>query len=373
MSDKQQRIKTMMNEINKKFGAGTIQSASDAKDKLTKKVIPTPSIELNNALWCGGFCGLVELRGNHSSGKTSLAIETIAKLQQENKEAYVAWLETEGSITLDMFEQHNVDLDRLYYWRQEDVSNAENALDISRAIIYGGNYDLLVINSVAGLAPSVEIEEDLSKQNIAVLARLLSKYFRTITGSASKNNTTILFINQLRENVGVMFGDNTVATGGKALTYYASQIIQTNKLTIQDSDPIQKEDGVKISCSIRKNRFALGNNPYTKCIYYATYKNGIDNICNLPQILKDNNILRQSGAYWYYEDENNSIITSHGIEGKFKSKGALLEALRGNKEFREELMSKLDKTKSNTLANKDEIEEIEKEEQSIKEQIQQIG
>ena len=354
--EKMKRLQSSMAQINKRFGANTVMKASDAaaQGKLAKKVIPTPSLELNDALHCGGFAGIVELYGPNSSGKTSLAIDTLAKNQQQDPDFVGGWLETEGSVTEQMLADHGVDLERLIYWRQEDVGNAENALDILRGLVVGGDIDMIVVNSVAGLAPKTETEDDLEKQNIALTARLLSKFFRVVNGFAAKNDITLIFINQIRDNVGQMFGDTTTTTGGKALAFYASQRIKMNRNKIMASDPIKEEDGVKISCIVHKNRFAGKNNPFTKCIYYATYANGIDSVCCLPTLLLDAGIMRQAGAWWYYEDAQGQLITVDGIVGKFSSKNNFLDVLRTNKAWYDEMLSKL----SNGLASVQNSEEI---------------
>ena len=203
--EKQKALEGALNKINKKFGAGTVTKASEAEDKLIKRTIKTPSIEFNNMLG-GGLKAFVELYGPPSSGKTSMAIETLAYNQKMDPNFVGAWLETEGSITKEILELHGVDLNRLIYWDQNDVDNAESALDVVRSLVSSGAVDLVIINSIAGLAPKTETEDDLEKQNIALVARLLSKFFRVITGPANKNKVTIIFINQVRDKVGVMFG-----------------------------------------------------------------------------------------------------------------------------------------------------------------------
>ena len=365
------RLQASMAQINKRFGANTVMRASEAvaQGKLTKRVIATPSLELNDALHCGGFSGIVELYGPNSSGKTSLAIDTLAKEQKKDENFVAAWLETEGSVTETILKDHGVDLDRLIFWRQEDVGNAENALDVARGFIVSGDIDMMIVNSIAGLAPKIETEDDLEKQNIALTARLLSKFFRVANGFAAKNNVTMLFINQVRDNVGVMFGNPETTSGGKALAFYASQRIRMGRNKIMASDPIKEEDGVKISCNIHKNRFAGTNNPFTKCIYYATYKNGIDSIVALPQLLLDAGIMRQAGAWWYYEDAQGNLITVDGIVGKFSSKNSFLDALRSNEKFYNELVSKLDHVSSNQSA--EEIAIIEAENAKINDEMDQ--
>lgn len=371
--DKLKRLDSLKANINKRFGADTVMTAKEAADKgkLSKKVLSTPSLELNDALHCGGFSGIVELFGPNSSGKTSLAIDTIVKNQKTNPNFVVAWLETEGSVTETILQDHGVDLKRVYYWRQEDAGNAENALDIARAFITSGDVDAMIVNSIAGLCPKVENEDDLEKQNIALTARLLSKFFRVATGVASKNDVTMIFINQVRDNVGQMFGDPATTTGGKALAFYASQRIRMGQKKIMAGDPIKEEEGVKIGCIIKKNRFAGKHNPYTKCDYYATFANGIDSIIPMPQMLLNAGIVRQAGAWWYYEDANGQPLTVGGTVCKFNSKNTFLDALRNNQVLYDELLAKL-----GSLAlsqNADELAEIEAENEEIKAQMEEIA
>lgn len=341
--EKQKRIAASMSAMNKKFGADTVMTVANAVKlgKLDKRVIATPSLELNDALHCGGLSGIVELYGPNSSGKTSLAIDTIVAEQKKDPDFYAAWLETEASITPEILADHGVDLTRLAFWQQEDVGNAESSLDIARGFISAGDIDMLVVNSIAGLSPKVETQDDLEKQNIALTARLLSKFFRVANGLASKNKITMVFINQTRDNIGVMFGDTSTTTGGKALSFYASQRIKMNRNKIMAADPIDEAEGVKISCIIHKNRFAGRNNPFMKCIYFATYKNGIDSICCLPGFLVEAGLVRQAGAWFYYEDENGQPLSIEGQLCKFKSKGHFTDTLRANEPLKSFFIGKL--------------------------------
>ncbi len=332
--DKLKALNDVVGKINKTYGAGTVMTAADAvkAGKLTKRILKTPSLELNQALWCGGLSGIVELFGPSGSGKTSLAIDTIVLNQKEDPDFIAAWLETEGSVTETILQDHGVDLDRLVYIRQEDVGNAESALDILRGLINREDlFNMIVVNSVAGLTPKKESEDDLDKQNIALIARTMSKFFRVATGDISKNNITAVFINQVRDNVGQMFGDTAVTTGGKALGFYADQRIRMNQLKIQAADPIKEDEGVKVSFIIKKNRRAGVHNPFTKGQYYARFDSGVDSIIPLPQMLLDAGIMEQKGAWWYYKDLGGNILSIDGIEGKFASKNAFLDILRTNK------------------------------------------
>lgn len=368
-NEKQKALDEALGKINKKFGVGTVTKASEAEDKLIKKTIKTPSIEFNNMLG-GGMKSFIELYGPPSSGKTSMAIETLAYNQKMDPEFIGAWLETEGSVTKEILELHGVDLNRLVYWNQEDVDNAESALDVIRSLVSSGAVDLVIINSIAGLAPKVETEDDLEKQNIALVARLLSKFFRVITGPANKNKVTMVFINQVRDKVGTMFGNPETTTGGRAIPFYMSQRVRMNSIKIMASDPIKDTEGVKISCIVQKNRFGY---PGAKTTYYANYKTGIDNIVVLPALLQEAGIVRQAGAWWYYEDENKQPLTVGGIECKFKSKNDFLDALRNNDVLREELMSKLDNVNLKTESVSDEeMAEIIAENEAIESEMAAI-
>ncbi len=360
---KKNRLLQTKNAINKRFGENTVLTAREAHEsgRLTKKRIKTPSLEFNDMLH-GGIAGIVELFGPNSSGKTSLAIETIAKAQRENPDFVAAWLETEGSVTEDILNAHGVDLDRLIFWRQDDVGSAENALDIARAWIGAGDVDMMVFNSVAGLTPRTEVEDDLQKQNVALIARLMSKFLRVATNAASKNDIVLVFINQVRDNIGVMYGETTTTTGGKALGFYASQRIRMNRVKVQKGDPIPEEDGVKISCITYKNRFSGPHNPFTKCHYYATYAHGIDSIVALPQLLLKAGVVRNAGAWWYYDDAQGEPVVFKGTQCKWKSLGAFIDSLRSDDDLREMLTSKLESAAENqTITEREAVKAIEEE------------
>ena len=366
-----QQLQAMMDKLNNKFGDGTVGIASDlvSTGAFDKRIIETPSVELNQALYCGGFSGVVELYGPNSSGKTSLAIETIAYNQKKDPDFIAAWMETEHSISKNILQDHGVDLSRLVYWSQEDVGNAESSMDIARAFITQGNIDLLVVNSIAGLSPKTELETDLEKANVALTARLMSKFFRVSLGPMSKNNITAIFINQTRDNIGVMYGDTKTTTGGNALGYYAHQRIRMNQVSVQASDPIAKEDGVKISCIIKKNREAGIHNPYTSCNYYALFSTGIDSTVAIPAALLDANAnVEQKGAHWYIYDTNGDVATIDGVEGHFKSKSDFIDILRNNKVWLEEMKKRLTVTSQTA----EQIEEAKKEEENLEDMFEEI-
>lgn len=339
-NERLQALNKLKDKVNKSFGSEVLMTGKEAMAKgvFDRVVIPTPSLELNQALYCGGIGGIVELFGAPASGKTSLAIETLAKAQREDPNFYGLWLETEHSIFPEILQQHGVDMDRTAFIMQEDVDNAENALDIILAALRDHAADMIVINSVAGLTPKQETKDDLEKQNVALIARIMSKFFRQAVGLAGKSKITAVFVNQIRDNVGVMYGDTTTTTGGRALGFYANQRIKMNANKIQKEDPILPEEGVKISCIVHKNRWAGTHNPNSRCVYYAKFATGIDSIVAIPSILQEKGIFQRSGAWWYYPNKDNVQIIA-GVECKFNSQNALLWTLYNNKQFLDTIMN----------------------------------
>lgn len=317
--------KTLKN-INKKFGEGKVGTLKEKEEDLTIKFYKTPSVEFNNMLG-GGFAQgkLIELYGANSSGKTSMAMETIAHNQAKDPEFLAGWFETEESFDFEYAELLGIDTERMYIWDQRQTG-AEEGLDILRALVVDGSFDMIVINSVAGLTPKKELEDDMEKANIALQARMMSKLMRVITGAAAKNKCSIIFVNQLRTNVGQLFGNPNVPTGGKALGYYASQRIGMRKNKLQSTDPIDDTEGVKIHCIVRKNR-VLHVNPYRQCDYFARFGKGIDNKVQLPKLLVDSDIIQKGGGWYKYVDDEGENIVINGMEMQFHGKTALLEAL----------------------------------------------
>ena len=165
--------------------------------------------------------------------------------------------------------------------------------------------------------------------------------------------------------------DPATTTGGKALAFYASQRIRMSQKKIMAGDPIKEEEGVKIGCIVKKNRFEGKHNPFTKCDYYATFENGIDSVVPLPTLLLNNGIMRNAGAWWYYEDEQGQLITIDGIPGKFKSKAAFLEVLRTNEAWYNEMLNKLNGGLSSDQDDT-EMQEIEQENTEINDLMDEV-
>lgn len=214
---KNSKLDSVLNSINKKFGPGTINYMGDIKDKMEIKRYKSPSYEFDLMLGGGLAVGkIIELFGPESAGKTSMAIEIIKHNQEiakkENRQFMAGWFESEESVDPEFLEDLGVDMSSVVYWDQRNVS-AEEGFDILRALVSSGEFDMIVVNSIAGLCAGKELDDDMEKQNIGLTARLLSKLFRVITAAASKNNCTLLFINQIRMNIGVMYGNPETTTG----------------------------------------------------------------------------------------------------------------------------------------------------------------
>ena len=326
--------------------------------KLTKQVLPTPSAELNKALHCGGLSGIVDLFGPESSGKTSLAIEVLAKAQKNNPDFVGLWLETEESITPEILEMHGVDTGRLIYIDQKAAGNAENSFDVLRAYVASNDVNLFVINSVAGLSPKIEIEEDLTKQNPAVTARIMSKLFRTMMASMNMCTMTMIFINQERENIGQMFGNPAQATGGRALKFFSFQRIRMSRLKIKAGDPLTEDEGIKICFNIYKNRFAKCNNPYMKGEFYARYNGGIDSYIAIPAQLVEAGIVERKGSWYNYLGPDDEVMEIGGVKCKFQSQKLFIDALKENKELFEYFTNML----SGEQMNEQEVSNAKKDE-----------
>lgn len=359
---KKKRLNNVLAGINKKFGASTVDYVSNKEEELTIKRYHSPSYNFDMMLYGGIVVGkVVEFYGKPSSGKTTMAIEIIKENQATNPDFTVGWFETEGSTDVDTLKKFGIDIDRIVYWDQKNVG-AEQGFDILRSLVESGEFDMIVINSVAGLCPKAESEDEMGKANIGLTARLMSKLFRVITGACDKNNCTLLFINQVRDNVGVMYGNPETTTGGKALSFYATQRVHFNKVKLEAADGIKDTEGLKISCRTTKNRCANGQNPYQSCTYVARYDAGIDRIAEYPGLLIQLGVLTQAGA-WYYEGTGKDDCIN-----KWQGIAKLQESLKNDPVLRERykkiIYSRMNSYGANALSE-EEVQQIKMEEQEI--------
>lgn len=364
-------LNKVMGAINKKAGHTVIGRVTDPEiaDLVRIDFLPTPSVEMNLMLG-GGFPRgkIIELFGEHASGKTSIAIETMAEDMKNDPDSYWGWYETEGSFDIDYAKQfEGFDEDRLIIWHVED-DGAEKGLDFLEAMLRTGQFTGIVTNSVAGLTPKKEMESDMEKADIALQARMMSKLMRKITGVASKNKTTMIFINQFRTNIGQMFGDPNVTTGGRALAFYSTQRIGMRKVKLEPADGITDDDGMKVSARVAKNRVANGN-PYKACKYTAMYGEGIDRIRGVALMAIEQDVVE--GSSWiYYPNKANPLQLSDGTECKWNGKGKFIDAIRESQELYNLMKLELErKAKGKALVletlSEEEIAELEKAEEDL--------
>ena len=324
LTPQQQKMKALqaaLSKIEKDFGKGSIMKMGEEKI-VNVEVIPTGSIGLNAALGVGGYPKgrIIEIYGPESSGKTTLAIHAIAECQKAGGVA--AFIDAEHAFDRFYAEKLGVDIANLYISQPD---NGEQALEIAEQLIRSSAIDILVVDSVAALTPKKEIEGDMGDSAVGLHARLMSQALRKLTGTIAKTNTTCIFINQLREKIGVMFGNPETTTGGNALKFYASV-----RLDIRKSQPIKDGDtilGNQVKVKVVKNKVAP---PFRKAEFEIIFGEGISKVGEIVDLGVEYNIIKKSGSWFSYGD------TKLG-----QGRDAVKEMLKDNPELYEELEAKI--------------------------------
>lgn len=293
--ERRRALEVALSRIEKDFGKGSVMKLGDAGARMQVEVISTGCLSLDFALGVGGLPRgrIVEIYGPESSGKTTLALHTIAQAQKMGGTA--AFIDAEHALDPVYARKLGVDIDELYVAQPD---NGEQALDITEALVRSGAIDLVVIDSVAALVPRQEIEGDMGDAHVGLQARLMSQALRKLAGVISKTNALVIFINQLREKVGVMYGNPEVTTGGKALKFYASVRIDVRKgeAIKNGSDVI----GYRTKLKVVKNKVAP---PFRTTIVDMLFGEGISRSSALLEIAVQRDIIRKSGAWYYYNDQ----------------------------------------------------------------------
>jgi recombination protein RecA len=368
--EKKKAVDAIMGKINKKFGDKAVSYLVDVEEELRVKFWKTPSHEIN-AMLGGGFGKgkIIELYGNNSSGKTSLALEIIAKAQREDPEFMAVWVETEASMDPDYAATFGVDTDRFVFLKQSEELTAESCMDIIRGLVTSGEFGIVCLNSVAALTPKKEVEDELEKQNIALTARLLSKFLRITATMLDTNGTSLILINQVRQNLGAYIVTNTT-TGGMAIPFYATQRIEMKKEKIMAGDPIKEEEGVKIRCRTMKNRLAKGN-PYKMCNYYAIYGKGIDSTAELGAVLMREGIVTKGTWIYFPSKENMAKIPSVNgeVDAKWNGIGKFSDFLREDAVARKFFEQKLDEALAGGMTGQSVSEEEKAELEKMNQEI----
>ena len=293
-NSKDQLLNEALKQIEKQYGKGAVMKLGD-RALVEVDVISSGSLSIDNVLGVGGFPRgrIIEIYGPESSGKTTLALQAIAECQKGGGKC--AFIDAEHAIDPKYAKALGVAVDELMLSQPD---SGEQALEIAEVLIKSGAIDLIVIDSVAALVPQAELDGEMGDSNIGLHARLMSKAMRKLAGSMSANNCTAIFINQLREKVGVMFGNPEVTTGGRALKFYASI-----RLEVRKSEAIKNGSevvGNKVNVKCAKNKVAP---PFKSCTVEIYYGEGISHLSEVVSLGVELGIIDKSGSWFSYKGE----------------------------------------------------------------------
>ena len=339
-NEKKKALEVAMGQIEKQFGKGSVMKLGEFK-AMNIEAISTGALSLDIALGIGGVPRgrIIEIYGPESSGKTTLALHVIASAQKEHGE--VAFIDAEHALDPVYAKHLGVDIDNLIV-SQPDTG--EQALEITEALIRSGALDVIVVDSVAALVPKAEIDGDMGDSHIGLQARLMSQALRKLAGAVNKSKTVIIFINQLREKVGIMFGNPETTTGGRALKYYSSVRLDIRKIENikQDGEVIGNRARVKVV----KNKVAP---PFREAEFDIMYGKGISRESSIIDLAVNLNIIEKSGSWFSYK---NAKIA----QGRENTKKYLEENPKITDEIEKEIRKNFNQAFESSLT-KDTIEE----------------
>jgi recombination protein RecA len=294
MSERQRALDLALSQIEKQFGKGSIMKLGEASARLTAEVISTGILGLDLALGIGGVPRgrVVEIYGPEASGKTTLAYHIIAEAQQDGGVA--AFIDAEHALDPAYAKACGVNVDDLLLSQPD---SGEQALEISETLVRSGAVDVVVIDSVAALVPRAELEGEMGEPQVGLQARLMSQALRKLVGTISKSRTTVVFINQLREKIGVMFGNPETTTGGRALKFYSSVRMEIRKTeNIKSGDEVR---GMRARVKVVKNKLAP---PFRDAEVEIIYGQGVSRIGSILDVATGMGVITRSGAWFTYGD-----------------------------------------------------------------------